>query len=243
MKKISEILSHFDDYQYLLGGIFSFMYQTTDNNFVFLSYSKRQKTNAEFDFEKYYREDKLQLQKQYGLSFQEITSQKLKLQRSLGKNCFGIYLELENDENLSKNELSDRIWNSVRQREQITEFVRGMWEVSGSLDVKFDFLSRDMNKELGPEMALRFVLLTNRIAPLIHINVNPRYSQPGESSKIKNPQIRIKLFQFLHRVGLKKIVLRQFLNFRNYPIDLSPNLETDNFYQKDLSLSLSLSLI
>lgn len=213
MKKISELLNKFDNYQYILGGIFSFAYQTKEKNFVFVSYSKKQKTNQKFDFDSSYEQHKSYLERRYKLQFAKIAFHRPDLQRSFGKNCIGIYSEFENDINVSKEQLLERIFNLAIESSNIKTFVRGMWETSASVDVKFNFLTRDINENLNLNIPFHFYLLTNKVIRL-KINVNPRFSQPSQISKSKNSQIRIKLLDYLIVFGVTKNVIKELFEFK-----------------------------
>lgn len=204
---ISTLLNSPEKHSYVLGGIFSFCYQSSDKStFYFLSYNKIQKTNEHIDFKSSYEHYSNFLSRNYDVK--NIHDLSLPSDYRISKrNVIGIGIAFQNDLALTPIELMEKIFFSAVKlpNEDKLDLVRGLWDSTGSPDVTANKIARDINWRLGSKAPFFYEALTKDFIINNKININNRINQPDPVSKVKNTQFRNGLTEHMYYIGTRRM--------------------------------------
>ena len=214
--KISKLFEEYEKNQYLIGGIFSNPIFTSNNKILYVSTSKKQITNKELKLDESYKifADKIkELNPSYdvynldGYNYKKMTNYRL------NKSNAAVIVEFENDlfPELNEEKVVDHIYLNCLSSDR-TEFIRGVFDCSGSVDVSTMFITRDLLKKNGRLFPYYIADILNNFFAMIPLNFNKRYSQPSNISMQKNTQFRLNLAQFFSIVGTYRDYTIRMLN-------------------------------
>lgn len=217
---------------YVLGNLFSYNYIDTIDKYGFKRASfiskKRapQNTNAtgfEYDLKSFerYRESLLSF---FGNSpkYKDIDIKILwdddidhegVFKKTRGVRCLYFNIEFESIKDFK--EILNTVRWAINSLELFIWFLRGIVDTRGSIDKSTKKIAVDMDTYNSFEQAKEIEILSSKFFEEINkfTNYNPRSSQPSNTSKKKNPQLRPNLKHFLSKVGTINPQLIQYYEY------------------------------
>lgn len=220
---------------FILGAFFNRFLFSTDNKFVYtlISYdkSKRLSDSINDEFDNYFF-DYLKILNHKYPNFIWIT---------YNENCKNIgirkpaskgtaYLFLNNDLNVSPDSFYNKLYSKIVNIDAIhtddlneykKDFLRGFFELRGSIDTKLGFITQDYFYNSDFELQRIKLLYEFFNVPTATLNFNFRELQSqfisGENKR--NTQLRIRMKWYLHNIGIispyKNLLLSQYYNFQD----------------------------
>ncbi len=200
--KISNLLNEYEKHQYVLGNIFSNAhFNKNKTKIFFISKSKIQKTNKNYNIKEGYENYKnYLLKKGYEAKLLNETNY-----LSFSKNDLGVLISFENDLNLNEKKLIDKIYKNYISKNK-ENFIRGIFDSSSSVDSSVGYITRDLLKNCGEDLVYYLANILSNFFNYTSLNLNPRFKQPSNISKSKNTQFRLKFRDFFTLIGTERQV-------------------------------------
>lgn len=201
MYKLSEFLAQDKEIPFLLGAFFS-RYQFTKNQKIIYTYSYYKASQKIQDTNFYEKTKEIYL---------DILNKESELKLwQKDKSEFKVFLE--NDLNLTKEQFFNKIYIKILNSNFFTKdgknteklkFIRGFFELRGSIDTKMKLLSQDYFFNSNLELKKMIVFNDAFNIPLEVLNFNFRQLQKQyiDGTNKRNTQFRINLYWYASKVG------------------------------------------
>lgn len=228
MKKISSLFNNTTSADaYILGTIFAFKYKKI-NSFLSVIIGKNQKsTNHEISIDGFKdhlkRLSSFYNDERFG-NYKEVSSD-TGVQKAT-RNAVGFFDEYENDLDCDIDFLINPL---VEDKDFAMNFIRGVIDSRSSADTTTSYIAMDIKRKSSISFT---TILVKAFETVFHgkvqYNINPRFRQPSEISRLKNPQFRIPYtvvfgtigtfrIQFFEKLKLNKQEFKKFMTNSKVP--------------------------